>query len=108
MDNHVFHLTAITYGREPIVQAIDAGSREDVNLLGISRKAQLLGAVAATGPVGGLRLLPTILGCAVAIEQRYLGEAKAVGMAALGVHRRLKYCLVVDQDVDSNELEHAW
>src|ERR1051326_6308927 len=49
MDNHVFRLTAITPRREPILQAIHAGSREDVNLLGISREAQLADAILATG-----------------------------------------------------------
>jgi UbiD family decarboxylase len=109
MDNHVFRLTAITHRREPILQAIHAGSREDVNLLGLSREAQVLSAAQATGArVRGVRLLPTILGCAIALEQRYAGEARAVGMAALGVYRWLKYCIVVDHDVDPNDLEDVW
>jgi UbiD family decarboxylase len=109
MDNHVFRLTAITHRREPILQAIHAGSREDLNLLGISREAQLLSACQATGArVHGVRLLPTILGCAIAIQQQYQGEARAVGMAALGVYRWLKYCVVVDHDVDPNDLEDVW
>ena len=109
MDNHVFRLTAITHRHEPILQAIHAGSREDVHLLGISREAQLLSAVQATGAnVYGVRLLPTILGCAIAIEQRYQGEARAVGLAALGAYRWLKYCVVVDHDVDPNDLDDVW
>jgi 2,5-furandicarboxylate decarboxylase 1 len=109
MDNHIFRLTAITHRPDPILQAIHAGSREDVNLLGLSREAQLLSAVQATGAaVKGVRLLPTILGCAIALEQRYAGEARAVGMAALGVYRWLKYCIVVDHDVDANDLEDVW
>ncbi|HYY89410.1 MAG TPA: UbiD family decarboxylase [Chloroflexota bacterium] len=109
MDNHVFHLTAITHRREPILQAIHAGSREDVHLLGLSREAQILTAVQATGAnVRGVRLLPTILACAIAIQQRYQGEARAVGMAALGVYSWLKYSIVVDQDVDPNDLEDVW
>jgi 2,5-furandicarboxylate decarboxylase 1 len=106
MDNHVFRLTAITHRVNPILQAIHAGSLEDVNLLGISREAQLLAAVHGTGArVRAVRLLPTILGCAIAIEQRYTGEAKSVGMAALGAYRWLKYCVVVDHDVDVNSVE---
>jgi len=109
MDNHVFRLTAITHRSNPILQAIHAGSVEDVNLLGISREAQVLTAVRATGAaVRAVRLLPTILGCAISIEQRYVGEAKAVGMAALGVYRWLKYCVVVDHDVDVNSVEDVW
>jgi 2,5-furandicarboxylate decarboxylase 1 len=109
MDNHVFQLTAITHRRDPILQAIHAGSREDVNLLGISREAQILVAVRATGAqVRSVRLLPTILGCAISIEQQYQGEARAVAMAALGVYRWLKYCIVVDHDVEVSDMEDVW
>jgi 2,5-furandicarboxylate decarboxylase 1 len=109
MDNHVFRLTAITHRRDPILQAIHAGSMEDVNLLGISREAQVLAAVRSTGArVCAVRLLPTILGCAISIEQRYVGEAKAVAMAALGAYRWLKYCVVVDHDVDVNSVDDVW
>jgi 2,5-furandicarboxylate decarboxylase 1 len=109
MDNHIFRLTALTHRREPILQAIHAGSREDVNMLGLSREAQVLSAVQATGAsVVAVRLLPTILGCAIAIQQQYAGEARAVGMAALGVYRWLKYCIVVDHDVDANDLDDVW
>jgi UbiD family decarboxylase len=109
MANHVFRLTAITHRRDPILQAIHAGSREDLNLLGISREAQILSALCATGArVHGVRLLPTILGCAIAIEQRYQGEANAVGMAALGAYPWLKYCIVLDHDVDPNSMDDVW
>jgi UbiD family decarboxylase len=78
-------------------------------LLGISREAQVLTAVRATGAtIRAVRLLPTILGCAISIEQRYVGEAKAVGLVALGVYRWLKYCVVVDHDVDVNSVEDVW
>lgn len=109
MDNHVFTLEAITHRREPILQAIHAGSREDVHLLGLSREAQVLQAARATGArVRAVRLLPTILGCAISIEQRAAGEARAVGMAALAAYAWLKYCIVVDHDVDVGELDDVW
>ncbi|HEY2594223.1 MAG TPA: UbiD family decarboxylase, partial [Chloroflexota bacterium] len=54
------------------------------------------------------RLLPTILGCAISIEQKYQGEAKNVGMAALGTYRWLKYCIVVDHDVNVDDLDDVW
>ncbi|MBV9324311.1 MAG: UbiD family decarboxylase [Chloroflexi bacterium] len=109
MDNHVFRLTAVTHRQAPILQAIHAGSKEDVNLLGISREAQVMAAAVATGAhVCGVRLLPTILGCAISIEQKYQGEAKNAGMAALGAYRWLKYCIVVDHDVNVDELDDVW
>jgi UbiD family decarboxylase len=109
MDNHVFRLTAITHRKNPILQAIHAGSQEDVNLLGIGREAQVATAAAATGArLRGVRLLPTILACAISIEQAYQGEAKQVGMAALGTYRWLKYCIVVDHDVNVDDLDDVW
>ncbi len=109
MDNHVFRVTAVTHRTDPILQAIHAGSREDVNLLGISREAQVTAAARTVGArVCGVRLLPTILGCAISIEQKYQGEARNVGMAALGVYRWLKYCIVVDHDVNVDDLEDVW
>jgi UbiD family decarboxylase len=109
MENHVFRLTAVTHRTDPILQAIHAGSKEDVNLLGISREAQVMAAAVETGArVRGVRLLPTILGCAIAIEQKYQGEARNVGMAALGTYRWLKYCIVVDHDVNVDDLDDVW
>lgn len=78
-------------------------------MLGISREAQVLAAVRSTGArIRAVRLLPTILGCAISIEQRYSGEAKAVAMAALGAYRWLKYCVVVDHDVNVNDPSDVW
>jgi UbiD family decarboxylase len=109
MENHVFRLTAVTHRTDPILQAIHAGSKEDVNLLGISREAQVMAAAVETGArVRGVRLLPTILGCAIAIEQKYQGEARNVGMAALGTYRWLKYCIVVDHDVNVDVIDDVW
>jgi UbiD family decarboxylase len=109
MDNHVFRLTAITHRRNPILHAIHAGSSEDVNLLGPSREALILEAARQTGAhVCAVRLLPTILGGAIAIEQRKPGEAKAVAHAAFEAYSWLKYCVVVDHDVDVNSIEDVW
>lgn len=109
MDNHRFRLTAITHRRDAIYQTMDAGSAEDVNLLGLSREAQILAELEKTGvDLAGLRLWPTILGCAIAIRQRYAGEAKEIGRAALGAYPWLKYCIVVDHDVDVDSTDDVW
>ncbi len=55
-----------------------------------------------------MRLGPTILGCTIAIRQRYPGEAKNVGLAALGAYTWLKYCIVVDHDVDVHDMDDVW
>jgi 2,5-furandicarboxylate decarboxylase 1 len=109
MANHRLRVTAITHRRNPIFQTMVAGSREDVNLLGLSREAEVVAAVEHSGAeVVDARLGPTILGCTIAIRQRYPGEAKNVGLAALGAYQWLKYCLVVDDDVDVHDLEDVF
>jgi 2,5-furandicarboxylate decarboxylase 1 len=100
-DNHRLHVTALCHRRDAIHQTMEAGSAEDVNLLGISREAQILTALETTGvDVTAVRLRPTILACAIAIRQRRAGQAKRVGLAALEAYPWLKYCIVVDHDVD--------
>jgi UbiD family decarboxylase len=109
MANHRLHVTAITRRRDAIYQTMVAGSREDVALLGLSREAVVAEAVERTGAeLIDVRLGPTILGCAVSIRQRYPGEAKNVALAALGAYQWLKYCIVVDHDVDVHDLEDVW
>ncbi len=109
MDNHRFRVTAITHRLQPIYQTMVAGSREDVNVLGLSRETDIATAVERTGAeLVDLRLGPTILGCTIAIRQHYPGEAKNVGLAALGAYPWLKYCLVVDHDVDVHDMDDVW
>jgi UbiD family decarboxylase len=55
-----------------------------------------------------VRLLPTILGCAIAVEQHTSGQARAVAEAALNAYAWLKYCIVVDHDVDVNSVDDVW
>ena len=109
MANHRLRVTAITHRRDPIYQTMVAGSREDVQLLGLSREADVVAAIERTGAdLVDARLGPTILGCAVSIRQRYPGEAKNVGLTALGAYPWLKYCIVVDHDVDVQDLDDVW
>jgi len=107
--NHRFELTAITHRRDPIFQTMSAGSREDVNLLGVSREVVIADAVRSSGAeLVDLRLGPTILGASIAIRQRYPGEAKNVGLAAIGAYSWLKVCVVVDEDVDVHDPDDVW
>ncbi len=108
-DNHRFRLSAITHRRDPIMQTMYAGSREDVHLLGLSRGALIAEAVERAGAeLCAIEVGPTILGCTLAIRSRYAGEAKAVAMAAFGAYRWLKYCVVVDPDVNVHDPADVW
>lgn len=109
MDNHRLRVTAITHRKDAIYRTMHAGSAEDVQVLGVSREVAILQAVQATGAdVAAVRLNPTILGAVVAIAPRYAGEGKSVAMAALAAYRWLKYCVVVDPDVDVEDPGDVW
>lgn len=109
MQNHVFRLKAITHRRDPIYQTIQASSLEDVHLLAVSREARLYHAVQQTGAdVRAVSLVPTILAAAISIKKRFEGEPKNVVAAAFGSYSWLKYCIVVDHDVNVFDIEDVW
>jgi 2,5-furandicarboxylate decarboxylase 1 len=109
MANHRFVVTAVTRRRDAIFQTMVAGSHEDVNMLGLSREADIVAAIERTGAdLVATRVGPTILGCIVSIRMRYPGEAKNVALAALGAYGWLKYCIVVDEDVNVEDMDDVW
>lgn len=108
MDNHVFQVKAVTHRADPIYQTIQAGSLEDTHYLALSREAQVFDAVSGVADVRAVCLVPTILGCAVSIHKRFEGEPKNVAAAAFGVYSWLKYCVVVDHDVDVFDTRDVW
>ena len=109
MDNHVFKLKAITHRENPIYQTIQAGSIEDVHLLALSREATIYNALRSAGfEVKAVSLVPFIFNCVVSIKKRFEGEPKNAIMAAFGTYSWLKYCVVVDEDVNVYDLTDVW
>jgi len=109
MANRVLRVHAITRRRDAIHQTMHAGQAEDTALLAVSREAQLLEAIQATGAdVREVSLGPTILAAAIAIRKRFEGEPKQVLAAAFGRYRWLKLCVVVDEDVDVLDVADLW
>ncbi|NLX64160.1 MAG: UbiD family decarboxylase [Clostridiaceae bacterium] len=103
MDNHVFHITAITMRNDPIVQAISAGSKDDVTLLATPREAQLYKVFKEMNvDVKGINLAicNNYLTGAVSIRKQLEFEPKNIMMAAFGSFKFLKNFIVVDHDVD--------
>lgn len=107
-DRHVFKVKAITHRTDAIYQTIQAGSPEDVHLLALSREGQVYDAVSKVADVQVVCMLPTILSCTISIRKRFEGEAKNVIAAAFGAYSWLKYCVVVDHDVDVFDLNDVW
>jgi UbiD family decarboxylase len=109
MENHVFRLKAITHRRNPIYQTILAGTPEDTTLLALSREALIYQAVKNTGAeVKSVSLTPNLFNCVISIKKRFEGEPKNVAMAAFGAYYWLKYCIVVDDDVNPYDLNDVW
>ncbi len=107
-DRHVFHVRALTRREDAIYQTIQAGSPEDVLILALSREAQVCDAVSKIADVQSVCLTPTILSCMISIRKRFEGEAKNVIAAAFGAYSWLKYCVVVDHDVDVFDTDDIW
>ncbi len=108
MDNHVFKVKAVTHRANPVYQTIQASSLEDTHLLALSREARVYEAVSKAADVQAVSLVPTILGCAVSIKKRFEGEPKNVAAAAFGAYSWLKYCVVVDHDVNVFDVNDVW
>lgn len=109
MENHVFHLKAITHRREPIYQTILAGTSEDITLLALSREALIFRAVKESGSeCKGVSLTPNLFNAVISIKKRFEGEPKNVALAAFGAYYWLKYCIVVDDDVNPYDLNDVW
>lgn len=108
MNNHVVKVKAITHRREPIYQTIQASSLEDTHILGLSREGMVYEAVSKVADVLAVCLAPTIFSCMISIRKRFEGEPKKVAAAAFGAYSWLKYCVVVDHDVNVFDLGDVW
>ena len=109
MKNHVFHLKAITHRNNAIYHTIQAGTKEDIHLLALSREAKLYRALTSAGyVVTGISITPSLLSGVIAIRKRFEGEAKNAAMCAFGAYSWLKSCIVVDEDVDVYDLDDVW
>ncbi|MGI6776712.1 MAG: UbiD family decarboxylase [Acetivibrionales bacterium] len=103
MDNHVFHVTAVTMRPDPMIQVISAGSKDDATLLGTPREAQLykvLKDINTDVTAININLCNNYLTGVVAIRKQLEYEPRNVLMAAFGSFRFLKNLIIVDHDVN--------
>jgi len=80
----------------------------DTHLLALSREAKVYEAVSRVAEVQAVCLVPTILNCMISIKKRFEGEPKNVAAAAFGAYSWLKYCVVVDHDVNVFDVNDVW
>ena len=100
----VFHVTAVNWRDNPIYQTIIPGWNEHVYLGNVlPREPLLLNHVQhISSNVTGLHIPPYGSGFTVivAIDKSNPGEPKNVALAAFSAHVNIKWCIVVDSDID--------
>jgi 2,5-furandicarboxylate decarboxylase 1 len=103
-ESPVFHVTAVCWRNEPIFQTIIPGWNEHLYLGNVlPREPLLLNHVRhVSRKVTGLHIPPYSSGftALVAIEKCNPGEPKNAALAAFTAHVNIKWCIVVDPDVD--------
>jgi 2,5-furandicarboxylate decarboxylase 1 len=103
-DSPVFHVTAICWREAPIFQTIIPGWNEHLYLGNVlPREPLLLDYVRHVSKnVTGLHIPPYGSGftALVAIDKSNPGEPRNVALAAFTAHVNIKWCIVVDSDVD--------
>jgi 2,5-furandicarboxylate decarboxylase 1 len=75
----------------------------------LTREAGIYRALKAGGfDVTDVSLMPFLFNGVISIRKRFEGEPKNAIMAAFGAYSWLKYCIVVDEDVDVHDLADVW
>jgi 2,5-furandicarboxylate decarboxylase 1 len=103
-ESPVFHVTAVGWRDDPIFQTLIPGWNEHLYLGNVlPREPLLLNHVRHVARnVSGLHIPPYASGftAIVAIDKLNPGEPKNVALAAFTAHVNIKWCIVVDPDVD--------
>lgn len=109
----VVKIKAITHRKDPIYLNIAAGHPDTSILGGIAKEACLYDEVRRCCPGVQAVHFPISGTCRfhayISMKQRFNGEAKMAGIAAVPHHDILKHIVVVDEDIDIfNEKELLW
>lgn len=107
--NHVLKIRAITHRFDYIYQGLLCGSKEDLGILSLARELLLYNVLKNGGyDVKDVSLMPFLFNGLISLRKRFDGEPKNAMMAAFGAYSWLKYCVVVDDDVDIHDLGDVW
>lgn len=113
MDVPVIEVTAITHRKNAILQDIWAGQMDHWNLGGITKEGSVYNSIKKNIPgITAIHLPPSGCGrviCYISIRKEFPNEPKKAAMQAFVDMPNLKFCVVVDDDVDVfNEREVMW
>ncbi len=107
--SNVFRLKAITYRKNFIFQTIKAGSIEDTHILSLPREALIYSSLLEKGiQVCSVSLHTMLFNCFISIRKRNKDDAQVVISTAFEAFPWLKYCIVVDHDVDIFDEKDVW
>jgi len=107
--NHIVIVNAVTHTKDkPIFTSIRAGSHEDSLLLGLKNEVKIYEALMGKHKVTGVNLSPMVFNCIISIEKQNDAEPHEIIENAFSQYPWLKYCVVVDEDVDCYNMEDVW
>jgi 2,5-furandicarboxylate decarboxylase 1 len=107
---NIVHLTAITCrGGSPIYQSIRCGSGEDSMLYGLAMEMKVFNLLLENGiQVIGVNFSPMVFSCIVQIKKQNDMEPSKIINLVFKNSGYVKYCFVVDDDVDCYDIEDVW
>lgn len=113
MEMPVMEVTAITFRRDAIFQAMFAGHYDHWNLGGIPKEGSLYNVIKRNVPgLKAVHLPPSgccRFSCYIALKKQFDNEPRKAALAAFTEMPNLKLAVVVDEDVDIfNEREVQW
>jgi UbiD family decarboxylase len=113
MQMPVVEVTAITHRRGAVVQGVFPGRQDHWNLGGIPKEGSVFNAIRRNIPgVKALHLPPSGNGrfsCYISLHKAFDNEPRKAAMQAFVEMPNLKFCVVVDEDIDVfDEREVLW
>jgi 2,5-furandicarboxylate decarboxylase 1 len=107
--NHVLKVNSISHRADYIFQGLLCGSAEDLSILAAARELAVFNALKQEGfDVVDVSLMPFIFNGIISLKKRSDDEPRRALMRAFNTYSWLKYCIVVDDDVDARNLKDVW
>jgi 2,5-furandicarboxylate decarboxylase 1 len=108
----IIRVRAITQRKDPIFQHVFVGHRDVSILGGIPKEGGLLNVIKGIVPTAKAVYFPPSGQCRfyafISIKKTHEGAPKQAALAALANCPFIKYCVVVDEDVDAFNEEEVW
>lgn len=110
MDNHRIKVKAVTMKESPIHYIVLPGNTEDTILLGVPIATTIFKEVKKVIPtVKDVICWPSLFNCIIQIDKTWEGQGKQAALTALGTNMQwMKYCIVVDTDVDIYDINDIY